>query len=93
MTKITPEDLRDELIDAIRNINRYWSKQDGTKQDICDGVAFSILVLLDGCSSAMPCSFDLTAHVHPDDEDQSYEGVVISDMLHEHYYPGLEDVK
>ena len=93
MTKITPEDLRDELIDAIRNIARYWSKQEGSTLDVCDGVAFSILVLLDGCSSAMPCSFDLTAHVHPDDEDQSYEGVTISDMLHEHYYPGLEDVK
>ena len=88
------ENLRDELLSAFRDISAYWAnlpdldKATGnvlTVRDRCDGVVFSILSALDGCSS-LP-SFDLVAHVHPDDEDQTYESVVISDdMLHEHFY-------
>jgi hypothetical protein len=47
-------------------------------------VVFSILAQLDGVGQ-LP-AFDLVAHVHPEDEDQSMEGVTISDMLHEHFY-------
>lgn len=98
--KVSPEALRDEIIGTFRQVARYWAGLSDTDKatgrpitiaDRCDGVVFSILSQLDGCG-ALP-AFDLVAHVHPDDEDQSYEGVVISDMLHEHYYPGLEDVK
>lgn len=93
MEKVTPEALRDEVLDVFRRVALYWADlpdvdkatgQVRTVRDRCEGVAFSILSQLDGCG-ALP-AFDLVAHVHPDDEDQSMEGVVISDMLHEHFF-------
>lgn len=93
MEKVTPEALRDEMLDVFRNVARFWAdlpdvdKATGrvhTVRDRCEGVVFSILSQLDGCGD-LP-AFDLVAHVHPDDEDQSMEGVVISDMLHERFF-------
>ena len=90
--KMDPDELRDELLRGIRDRVNYWAAlpdfdaaigRTYTVWDRCDGVAFSILAMLDGISD-LP-AFDLTAHVHPEDEDQSMEGVTISDMLHEHY--------
>ena len=90
--KVSPDDLRDELLDVFRSLAKFWAelpetdKATGRKYtvlDRCEGVVFSILSQLDGCGQ-LP-SFDLVAHVHPDDEDQSREGVTISDMLHEHF--------
>lgn len=91
--KVTPDELRDELLQVFRYIAKSWARYPDTDtatgtvmtiEDRCDGVAFSILAQLDGVGQ-LP-SFDLVAHVHPDDEDQRYEGVTISDMLHELYY-------
>lgn len=89
--KVSPDQLRDELLGTFRMLANYWAnivEPDGitplTAHDRCDGLVHSILAQLDGAGS-LP-GFDLVAHVHPDDEDQSYEGVVISDVLHEHYY-------
>lgn len=88
--------LRDELLAHIRATVRYWATLPDTDpatgntltiEDRCDGVAFSILTALDGCSS-LP-AFDLVAHVYAeDDEDQTgpAEVVTISEMLHEQYY-------
>lgn len=93
MEKVTPEALRDEMLGVFRQIARYWAelpdvdKATGcacTVRYRCEGVVFSILSQLDGCGS-LP-AFDLVARIHPDDEDQSMEGVVISDMLHEHFF-------
>lgn len=93
MDKMAPDELRDEVLQTFKRLARYWSELPDfdratglplTVADRCDGVVFSILSHLDGCGS-LP-SFDLVAHVHPDDEDQSVEGVIISDMLHEHYF-------
>ena len=90
--KVTSEQMRDELLNVFRGVAKYWAelpdhdKATGNKittMDRCRGVAFSILAQLDGVGE-LP-AFDLVAHVHPDDEDQSREGVVVSDMLHEHF--------
>jgi hypothetical protein len=91
--KVTPEALRDELLNVFRTYASYWATQPNihpvtgdvlTVRDRCDGLVFSILTNLDGCGQ-LP-AFDLVARVHPDDEDQSMEGVTIRDMLHEHYF-------
>jgi hypothetical protein len=91
--KIAPEALRDQMLATFRGIARYWASLPETDPatgntlttlDRCEGVVFSVLAQLDGCGS-LP-SFDLIAHQHPDDDDQQYEGVVISEMLHEHFY-------
>ena len=93
MQKVHPDNLRDEVLQTFRGIAKYWAnlpdvdKATGrvyTVEDRCDGVVFSILAQLDGCGN-LP-AFDLVSHVSEEDEDQSLEGVVISDMLHEHYY-------
>lgn len=93
MEKVSPDELRDEILRTFRGLALYWARlpdvdmatgRPVTIEDRCDGVVFSILSQLDGCGG-LP-SFDLVAHVHPDDEDQSLEGVTVSDMLHEHYY-------
>jgi hypothetical protein len=90
--KVTPDELRDEMLSVFREVAHYWATLPGydkamgrviTVKDRCDGVVFSILSQLDGCGQ-LP-AFDLVSHVHPDDDDQSMEGVIISDMLHEHF--------
>jgi hypothetical protein len=89
---MTADELRDEMLSVFRGLARYWANLPDvdratgiplTIEDRCDGVVFSILAQLDGVG-ALP-SFDLVSHVHPDDDDQSLEGLVISDMLHECY--------
>lgn len=91
--KVSSEELRDEMLSVFRNIAHYWASlpdydpatgRSRSVADRCDGVVFSILSQLDGVGS-LP-AFDLVAHVHPDDDDQSLEGVTISYNLHEHYY-------
>lgn len=91
--KIRPDELRDELLDAVRGVVKYWANAPEIDnatgnamsiEDRCEGVAFSILSQLDGCGG-LP-AFDLVSCVHPEDEDQSRNGVVISTMLHEHFY-------
>ena len=90
--KVTPEELREEMLGVFRRIASHWANlpdhdratgRDMTIKDRCEGVVFSILSQLDGVGQ-LP-AFDLVAHVHPEDEDQSVEGVTISDMLHEHF--------
>jgi hypothetical protein len=89
----TDEELRDEFLEAVRSIVRYWQNEVRTDRNgAVEGVAFSILNLLDGCSS-MP-AFDLVCRPHEDDKDYHIEngdnwigdGQTISDMLHEMFY-------
>lgn len=96
----TADEVRDMLLDHIRASARYWAelpdfdKATGrgiTVQDRCEGVAFSILSTLDGCSY-LP-AFDLAACPHEDDkayhqsegENWIEPGTTISDMLHERF--------
>jgi hypothetical protein len=96
----TEEEVRDLLLKQIRAMVRYWAnlpdvdKATGrriTIHDRCDGVAFSILNILDGGSMGLP-AFDLTAAPHEEDKqffiengENWFEETVISDMLHEYY--------
>lgn len=87
------------MVSQIKNVLRYWANlpEDGperklTTQDRCDGVAFSILSMLDGCTDALP-AVDLV--LRPHEEDKAYHRsngerriepeTVISDILHELY--------
>ncbi len=91
--KMTPEELRDEVLAVFRVITEYWANlpdhdkatgRDITIKDRCEGVAFSMLAQLDGVGH-LP-AFDLVARVHPDDGDPRIDRVAISDMLHEHFH-------
>lgn len=47
------EKARDEFLDSIIDCVDYWDKVDGRNQkERLSGLAFSILTLIDGCSSS-----------------------------------------
>lgn len=90
----TAEELRDDFMDACRNLADYWAG-DAVAGQSCreriQGALHSWLCILDGVSGDMP-GFDLVAQPHPADkefhisegEDWTEPGTVISDtMLHE----------
>lgn len=97
----TVEEVRKEFLDQVRVIASYWaSLPDKSDSDRCDGVAFSILNILDGTSS-MP-AFDLLVSPHESDKefnidegDNYYEDkMMINDcMLHDEYYESPEILK
>lgn len=87
----TVEETRENFLATLRNLSFYWSRQDGTMRENCDGLCFSILSLIDGSSASFP-AIDLVICPHPDDKeykkangDNWYEpGEVFNDcMMHE----------
>ncbi len=89
--------VREEFLDHIRGIAKYWANESRaqTPQEKCDGVAFSILTMLDGCAGMMP-AFDVSVSLSEEDrkyyqkeKENWYEnGMVINNdvHLHELYY-------
>jgi hypothetical protein len=96
---ITAEEARAIFLDAIRTYIDYWANNpavaDRTHQRRLEGFAHSLLCVIDGVSSAMPCSMDLVLSPHPDDKQFNIDqgenwieaGMVINDChLHELLY-------
>jgi hypothetical protein len=98
----TIEEVRKEFMGAVKGIVRYWSNVESESvKDACDGVAFSILSLIDGCSGNFP-GVDLRLSPHKDDKAYNisegknwYElNMLINDcMLHEMYHDKITEVK
>lgn len=68
----TQEEIQERFIDAIRGCACYWAncqlpKEQDTVSYRCNGVAFSILNILDGTSADFP-AVELTVQPHPDDK-------------------------
>ena len=72
--------VREGFLEAIRDTAEYWAKQPGDKQHVCNGTAFSILVLLDGYSSHNFNGFAVR------EKRGSSEGPNISGRLHDDFY-------
>ena len=93
----TQEELTERFIQQLREIAEYWATEErvASRKDACDGVVFTILSMLDGCSVGMP-AFSISVQPHPDDKKTCidagvnyYEpGMVLSPWLHERYYRG-----
>lgn len=93
------EDVRKDFLDHIAHMSSYWSRlPDKSPLERCNGLAFSILTLIDG-SGELP-AMDLILRPHPDDErfyrdegeDFYLDGQVINDtMLHEMW--GKHEIK
>lgn len=96
----TKEEARQHILDHVRWIVQHWATLEVgphieplTIESRCDGVAFSILAMLDGVACTVP-GVDMTLGVHPDDEADCREngqnwyvpGMAIDGMLHEHFY-------
>jgi hypothetical protein len=93
------DDLLSEFMDGCRGIVRYWATRapaNYSHAQRLSGLMHSMLVMLDGCSSAFPSSIELVCRPHEDDkafqqaegEDWIEDGTVITDnvMLHELLY-------
>jgi hypothetical protein len=89
----TAEEVRDMILEHSVGLARYWAAQPNMSvQSQCEGVVFSMLVMLDGGSADLP-GFTLTPKPHEDDKafcqsqgQNWFESVVIDDALHEHLH-------
>lgn len=94
----SPETVRKEFLSSIKVISEYWANlPNQTPKQRCDGVVFSMLSLIDGCSGSFPIALDLVLRPHPDDkqyyieygEDYYEDGQVINDCsLHNKFFRG-----
>lgn len=65
----TAEEVRAQILTHIAAMSKYWAEVPGQSiQDRCDGVAFSILTMMDGCTMALP-QMDLKLNPHPEDQE------------------------
>lgn len=97
----TPDELRDHMLEQIVAYSRYWAELPDTDRatgrtksiaDRCEGVAFSILAMLDG-DSMLP-GVNLVFQPHEDDKEYHISqgenwiepGTTVSDTLHEHFH-------
>lgn len=93
----TKEEMREMFLYQCRQTAHFWSRvEDRTPREMCDGVVFSILNIIDGMSMGFPAAISLMMDPHPNDKDYSIAegedwveaGQIINDdvMLHDHYY-------
>ena len=102
----TEEEVRDMLLSHIRTMVDYWvnlphspagklgPQQELTIRDRVEGVAFSILVALDGAAMGFPAAVTLKMEPHPDDKEDAQAngenwiepGMEIADSLHDHFF-------
>lgn len=93
----TKEEMREMFLARCRETAFYWSTVEcKTPREMCDGVVFSMLNIIDGMSGGFPAAIDLVMQPHPDDKEYNISdnenwvepGQVINDdvMLHEFYF-------
>lgn len=69
----TTEEIREEFLKHVRHLIQYWDEVSGknapeTQKERLEGLAFSILVALDGNTMALP-KFIVAPDPHPDDKE------------------------
>lgn len=65
--ELTRDEVRQRFIVSIRDCILYWSEQEETDLHKLEGLAFSILVILDG-GTGLP-GFIVAPNPHPDDKE------------------------
>jgi hypothetical protein len=71
--------IRNEFLEEIRLIVKYWYKQNQPEIEKLEGVAFSILVLIDGMAAMPP--FDIIPHKCK--EGLHFDGQLLHDLFYE----------
>lgn len=69
---LTEDEVRDLFLNAVAGIANYWATtnlEDGSAKSRCQGVAFSILALLDGSNIGLP---GMKVIPNPAAEDEEY---------------------
>lgn len=92
MSAYSEKEVRDMFLKKIKSITNCWSNYEAkSNKERCEGVAFSILALIDGCSVGFP-AINMLLAPHPDDkqyfidndEDYFEEGMLINNCcLHD----------
>ena len=68
----TIEECREKFLTHVAVMADYWAKLPGLSVEArCEGVAFSLLVALDGGTMALPL-FVVTPGPHPDDKEYHF---------------------
>jgi len=75
----TTEESRKEFLSHVASLVDYWDKVESDKKKAMEGVVFSIMSVLDGCSMALP-GFIVAPCTNEEDKDY-YKG------KGENYYP------
>lgn len=97
--EFTKEEVRDQVLKHVKTMVAYWSAIDLPPADKCDGIAFSILTMIDGVASVPPLSLwvdtseEWQQECKENGEDYYPLKVCINDdvMLHE-LYTSMPDV-
>jgi hypothetical protein len=93
----TKEEMREMFLAQCKSVAFSWSREkDRTPREMCNGVVFSMLNIIDGMSGGFPAAINLVMEPHPDDkefcisegENWVEPGQVINDdvMLHDLFY-------
>lgn len=61
------DEIAAELIEHIRELISFWESTETSSLEKLNGLAFSILAALDGCSDGVP-SFIVAPYAHPEDK-------------------------
>jgi len=80
MASLEMDDARNEFLQQIKGTSEYWKKQANSIEDACDGVAFSIMALIDGTSCDYYTPLELIA------KSPTYGTHNIAGSLHDNYY-------
>jgi hypothetical protein len=88
---ITTEEATTEFLTRVKQLAKYWASQGKSVEDACDGVAFSILSLMDGSQLNFPavdlvlCPDETDKEYSKEEGENWYEESRISTTLHEEY--------
>lgn len=64
----TAQEIRQQVLAHVKTVVDYWAALPGISvEERCDGVAFSILTMVDGCGS-LP-AFTISVDAHTEDKD------------------------
>jgi hypothetical protein len=66
--QFTTEEIRYKFIEHVQGLVQYWGKQEGSPESKLSGLAFSLLVLLDGGTGGFP-RFIVAPYPHPTDRE------------------------
>lgn len=89
----TEEETRELFLEHVRDLVNYWDAQKVGRKEAIEGVAFSIMTVLDGNAIALPgfrvspiCPEDDVEFFKENGENYYDESVDIAGCLHEHFY-------
>lgn len=93
----TVKEIKEEFLQLIKVYVGEWNKTDKTKEECLRGLAFGILVILDGESVGFP-GCKVIPEPHPDDKEyrikngENYfpDNVDIAGNLHHEFYNGVK---